>query len=154
MQSWTEDPRTVHLSGTGRYEIDFDVPSEFVSAGMEAVLDLGKVGDVAEVSLNGKAVGVAWMQPYQLDVTEAIRGGTNHLEVLVTNTLINYVSGLTALPDVPDELVPHYGKTVDIYKEGTSAWERQEKNFHPLPPSGLLGPVRIIPRRKVTLEFV
>ena len=153
LQSWTEDPRTEHFSGTGRYELDFEVPSHYLTAGLEAVLDLGKVGDVAEVTLNGKAVGVVWMQPYQLDVTRALRSGSNRLELLVTNTLINYVSGLTTLPDVPEELVPHYGKTTNIYTRGTVVWETQEKNFRPLPPSGLMGPVRIIPRRRVTVEL-
>jgi hypothetical protein len=153
LKSWTEDPRTKHFSGTGRYELDFDVPGEYVSAGLEAVLDLGRVGDVAEVTLNGRTVGVAWMQPYHLDVTEAIRAGANHLEVLVTNTLINYVSGLTTLPEVPEELVPHYGKTTDIYTLGTTVWKEHEENLHPLPPSGLMGPVRIVARRKVALEL-
>ena len=119
MQSWTEDPRTQHFSGTGHYELDFEIPSEYVSADLEAVLDLGKVGDVAEVTLNGHAVGVAWMQPYKLQVTEAIRSGTNHLELLVTNVLINYVSGMTTLPEVPEELVPHYGPTANISPEGS-----------------------------------
>jgi hypothetical protein len=153
LQSWTEDPRTMHFSGTGSYELDFEVPGEYVSAGLEAVLDLGRVGDVAEVILNRRAVGVAWMQPYHLDVTETIRAGTNHLEVLVTNTLINYVSGLTTLPEVPEELIPHYGRTTDIYTLGTKAWKEHEKDFHPLPPSGLMGPVRIVARRKVALEL-
>jgi (4-O-methyl)-D-glucuronate---lignin esterase len=153
LKSWTEDPRTKHFSGTGRYELDFEVPGEYVGAGLDAVLDLGRVGDVAEVILNRRAVGVGWMQPYHLDVTESIRAGANHLEVLVTNTLINYVSGLTTLPEVPEELVPHYGKTTDIYSLGTTAWKEHEKNFHPLPPSGLMGPVRIVARRKVALEL-
>jgi hypothetical protein len=153
LKSWTEDPRTEHFSGTGRYEIDFQVPREYVSTSLEAVLELGRVGDVAEVNLNGQPVGVAWMRPYQLNVTEAIRAGTNHLEVLVTNTLINYVSGLAKLPEVPEELVPHYGKTASIYTLGTKAWENHEKNFLPLPPSGLMGPARIVPRRKVVLEL-
>jgi len=153
LQSWTEDPRTEHFSGTGRYELDFEVPNPYVSAGLEAVLDLGKVGDVAEVTLNGQAVGVAWMQPYRLDITRAIRSGANHLELLVTNTLINYVSGLATLLDVPDELVPHYGNTANIYTRGAMVWETQEKNFHPLPPSGLIGPVRIIPLRRLTVEL-
>lgn len=153
LQSWTEDPSTQHFSGTGHYELDFEIPSEYVSADLEAVLDLGKVGDVAEVTLNGHAVGVAWMQPYKLQVTEAIRSGTNHLELLVTNVLINYVSGMKTLPDVPEELVPHYGPTANIYTRGALYWEQFEKEFHPLPPSGLIGPVRIIPHRRVTLEL-
>ena len=153
LKSWTEDPRFEHFSGTGRYEIDFQVPREYVASGLEAVLELGGVGSVAEVSLNGLAVGVAWMQPYRLEVTEALRAGANRLEVLVTNTLINYISGLLTLPEVPEELVPHYGRTAHLYTLGTEAWENREKNFHPLPPSGLMGPVRIASRRKVVLEL-
>jgi hypothetical protein len=75
------------------------------------------------------------------------------LELLVTNVLINYVSGMKTLPDVPEELVPHYGPTANIYTRGAMCWEQFEKEFHPLPPSGLIGPVRIIPHRRVTLEL-
>ena len=57
------------------------------------------------------------------------------------------------LPGVPAELVPHYGPTVDIYSAGTNQWKRAEKDFHPLPPSGLLGSVRILPRKKVTIRL-
>ncbi len=153
LQSWTEDPRTEHFSGTGRYELDFEVPGRYVSEELETVLDLGTVGNIAEVKLNGKAPGVAWMRPYRLNVTEALQGGANHLEILVTNTLINYVAGMKKLPGVPAELVPHYGPTVDIYHQGTAEWERREKGFHPLPVSGLIGPVRIIARRKITMRF-
>ena len=92
------------------------------------------------------------MRPYQLDVTEAMRGGVNHLEILVTNTLMNYVSGLDKLPDVPAELIPHYGETVNIYTRGTEL-SRQEIGFRPLPPSGLIGPVQIVPRRRVTFAL-
>jgi alpha-L-rhamnosidase len=153
LQSWTEDSRTEHFSGTGRYALDFHVPTGYVSEELETVLDLGAVGNVAEVSLNGRPVGVAWMRPYRLEVTEALKSGSNHLEVLVTNTLINYVSGMKELQGVPEELVPHYGPTVNIYHEGTAEWEHREKGFHPLPPSGLIGPVRIIARRKVTISI-
>ena len=153
LQSWTEDPQTEHFSGTGRYVLDFQVPAQYVSEELEAVLDLGTVGNIAEVNLNDKPVGVAWMQPYRLDVTEALQSGSNHLEILVTNTLINYVAGMKKLPGVPAELVPHYGPTVDIYHEGTAEWRRREKGFHPLPTSGLVGPVRIISRRKITVHL-
>ena len=152
LASWTEDPRTQHFSGTGRYELDFEVPAKYARDDLECVLDLGAVGNIAEVTLNGRALGVAWMQPYQLDVTGALRGGANHLEILVTNTLVNYVSGLHKLPDVPAELLPHYGLTVNIYTQGAKV-NQQELGFHPLPPSGLMGPVQILPRRQVLLPL-
>ena len=150
--SWTGESGTQHFSGTGRYELDFQLSAEYVREEVELVLELGAVGSIAEVIVNGRNVGVAWMQPYQLPVTEAVSSGANHVTILVTNTLINYVSGLSKLPDVPEELVPHYGPTVNIYNEGTRL-SKQEIGFHPLPPSGLMGPVRIIPSRKVTLQL-
>lgn len=153
LHSWTEDADTEHFSGTGRYMLDFQVPEEYVNSELETVIDLGVVGDIAEVTLNGKSVGVAWMRPYRLDITEALKSGSNHLEILVTNTLINYVAGMKELPQVPAELVPHYGSTVDIYHEGKAEWERREKDFHPLPTSGLVGSVRIIARRRVTVHL-
>ncbi len=153
LRSWTEDPQTEHFSGTGRYGLDFEVAARYLDKDLEAMLDLGVVGNVAEVSLNGKPVGVAWMQPYRLDVTEALQSGANHLEILVTNTLINYVAGLKELPGVPEELIPHYGPTVDIYDRGALEWERREKDFHPLPPSGLMGPVRIVPRQRIVVRL-
>jgi hypothetical protein len=151
LASWSQDPRTEHFSGTGRYELDFEVPAEHARGDLEWVLGLGAVGEVAEVILNGRAVGVAWMRPYQLEVTEALRDGTNHVEILVTNTLMNYVSGMKKLPDVPDELIPHYGPTANVYTRGTEV-SQQELGFRPLPPSGLMGPVQLVPRRRVTLK--
>jgi len=153
LESWTEDPQSEHFSGTGRYDIDFQLPADYVHEAMELILDLGSVGSVAEVVLNEKNIGVAWMQPYQLPVTEAIRSGANHLTIFVTNTLINYVSGLSKLPEVPEELVPHYGPTAHLYDSGATEWEQHEKGFRPLPPSGLMGPVRIVPHREIILEL-
>ncbi len=153
LASWTENPRTAHFSGTGAYEADFDLPPSYVDENLLLTLELGTVGNVAEVILNGHNAGVAWMQPYRLDVTQAMRAGQNHLQVLVTNTLINYVAGMSQLPPVPEELAPHYGLTADLYHEGTTEWERHEKNFQPLPASGLIGPVTIIPYRRVSLKL-
>ncbi len=152
LRSWTDEAEAVHFSGMGRYEQDFELPAEYVHEELELALDLGSVGSIAEVILNGRNIGVAWMQPYRLRATDAVRSGANHLTVLVTNTLINYVSGLSKLPNVPEELVPHYGPTVNIYTDGARQ-SLHEIGFHPLPASGLMGPVRIVPRRKVTLKL-
>ncbi|MGC9199980.1 MAG: glycosyl hydrolase [Acidobacteriaceae bacterium] len=153
LTSWTDDPTTQHFSGTGRYLATFQAPQPYINPDLELTLDLGQVGDVAEVFLNGHPPVVAWMRPYTVDITDSIRPGTNHLEIHVTNTLINYVSGLQQLPPVPSHLRPQYGTTAPSYTLGAIVWERMEKGFHPLPPSGLLGPVRIIARRKVTMRL-
>jgi len=49
------------------------------------LLDLGKLNDLAEVSVNGKKLGVLWYPPYQIDITDALKIGQNQLEITVTN---------------------------------------------------------------------
>ena len=143
LTSWTDSPRTRHFSGAGRYQIGFDVPAERITSATRVVLDLGAVGNLAEVELNGQAVGVAWMQPYRLDVTRALRAGSNTLVLRVSDALINYVSGLKEPTEVPLELQARLGKAnAAIYPQGSSA--SQEMNETDLPPSGLLGPVRLV----------
>jgi len=139
--SWADAERTRHFSGTGRYEIDFNMAADRLVSGTRMTLDLGHVGTIAEVELNGQKVGVTWMAPHRLDITRAIHAGTNHLVLLVTDTLINYVSGLPSLPEVPVELQSRLGKANPlIYPAGQKAPETQETD---LPPSGLIGPVQI-----------
>jgi len=46
-------------------------------------------GSVARVSVNGKPAGHIYRQPYQCDVTESIRKGTNTIEIVVVGTLKN-----------------------------------------------------------------
>jgi len=113
---------------------------------MELFLDLGKVGNIAEVILNDKNAGTIWMRDQKLDVTRLAKQGKNKLIIFVTNTLINRVSAMNQPPQVPDDLVPLYGNE-DVIK-GIP----REFGFRPLPASGLLGPVRIIPAKYVYLK--
>ena len=143
LASWTDAPRTRHFSGTGRYETEFTLPEDKMAADVQVVLDLGQVGNIAEVELNGQPAGVAWMAPHRLDVTRAIHAGSNRLMVLVTNTLINYVTGLKEPPDVPAELQPRLGKANPaIYESSRLAYREMRETD--LPPSGLIGPVQLL----------
>ncbi len=69
------------FSGTMRYRATVSLTSA------DTVLDLGEVGETAEVFLNGKPVGVRLFPPYRLAIADAVREGDNDLEILVTNTL-------------------------------------------------------------------
>jgi hypothetical protein len=54
------------------------------------IVELGKwYGSVAEVVVNGKSAGHIACQPWQCDVTEFIKAGTNTVEVRVIGTLKN-----------------------------------------------------------------
>ena len=142
LASWTDNPTTRHFTGTGTYRVDFRLPPEYLAPGMELQLDLGAVGDVAEVEINGQAAGVIWMRGRTLDITKLVRPGTNRMTVQVTNTLINRVSAMAQEPPLAPDLARIYGSSAtsnrnDLY------------GFEPLPRSGLLGPVRIVARKKV-----
>ncbi|NQU21211.1 MAG: hypothetical protein HQ567_08010, partial [Candidatus Nealsonbacteria bacterium] len=58
--------------------------------GSRVMLDLGSVVATAEVRVNGQSVGVRVAPPWRLDVTEFVKAGENHLEILVYNTLTNH----------------------------------------------------------------
>jgi hypothetical protein len=143
LTSWTDSPQTTHFSGTGWYETEFILSADQLKNKGKMILDLGSVGDIADVELNGQAIGVAWMWPYRLDITSAVHTGKNKLAVLVTNQLVNYVSGLKEAPDVPVELQPRLGKAdPTIYKQSGIA--KKDMSQTDLPPSGLMGPVQIV----------
>lgn len=57
-------------------------------------LDLGFVGDIAEVFLNGEPVGVRAWRPYVWEISSFCREGENRLEVRVTNSMANRLEGL------------------------------------------------------------
>ena len=49
------------------------------------MLDLGEVKIVAEVRLNGNDLGVFWMPPLQLEISNALKPGENKLEVRISS---------------------------------------------------------------------
>ena len=85
--SWTA--RDSAYSGTGIYEGTLEVEDGPRQAGDRYLLDLGAVRDVAEVELNGKALGRRLWRPYRYDITDIVRSGSNQITVRVTNTLAN-----------------------------------------------------------------
>ena len=89
------------------------------------------------------------MRGQTLDVTSAVKAGSNEMTVRVTNTLINRVAGWTSMPPLPDNLQALYGRGVDDDKP----LGRRLLGFSPLPRSGLLGPVVITPLKKVRVNW-
>lgn len=68
------------FSGAIRYETAF----EAADTGMPVWLDLGQVGETAEVALNGVPCGVRIQAPYRFRL-DGLRTGTNHLVIEVRN---------------------------------------------------------------------
>ncbi len=77
--------RVKYYSGTAAYTKRIEVPAARLAAGQRVELDLGDVRELAEVSVNGRSLGIVWHPPYKVDVTSTIRGGANTLVVKVTN---------------------------------------------------------------------
>lgn len=129
LRSWTEleSEGARAFSGTARYSTTMQVPAAHLNGRHVLQLELGAVGEIAEVSVNGTSVGVIWKPPYRADVTELLKAGGNYLEVKVTNLWHNRIVGDLRSPEA-----------------GVHARTNLKDKFSAdmeLLPSGLLGPV-------------
>jgi hypothetical protein len=88
---WNEsnEERLKSFAGTASYRTAFTLNHQ-PSVHQPCILDLGVVHDLAEVIANGKSLGVVWTPPFQVDITPALRSGTNALEIRVVNTWHNW----------------------------------------------------------------
>lgn len=55
------------------------------------LLDLGKVGGNAKLSINGKELGIRICQPYSWDISDSVQAGENQVEIEVANTLVHRI---------------------------------------------------------------
>jgi len=84
------------FSGTFKYETDLHV---LPSSGKRMLIDIGEVFETAEVFVNGESAGVRLAGPYQFDITDLIKEGTNSLTIEVTNTLVKEMSDFLSTLD-------------------------------------------------------
>ena len=100
-------PDFTRFSGTLKYKakISLDKIPEF--------LDLGELGELAELFVNGVSCGVALNAPFRFCVKDAWRSGVNEVEILVATSC---------------------------------AYRRRDimSALLPLPPMGILGPIRYV----------
>lgn len=92
LKSWTEseDANVKYFSGTASYSQKFSLVKAETG---KYVLDLGSVGQIAEVWVNGQSCGTVWKTPYRVDITDALANGNNDIEVRVTNVWANSLIG-------------------------------------------------------------
>ncbi len=112
----SDDPALNTFAGTAVYRTRFEA-----SEGA-AVLDLGTVASISEVTLNGKRLGVKWWGRHVYPIDEVMKPGENILEVRVTSVLYNYCHSLTD-------------------NRTASGWTN--RNSREPAPVGLIGPVRL-----------
>jgi hypothetical protein len=136
LRSWSEssDPGVRYFSGHATYIKHIDAPAEWFKPGAITMLDLGDVANLAEVSVNGKALGTVWKSPFRLDVSSALRPGDNLVEIRVVNLWINRLIG---------DAQPGSNKVTFTARNPYTAKS-------PLVPAGLLGPVRLLRKEAAT----
>lgn len=166
--SWTEHPDVgvKYFSGTATYRLKFEVPAQFLRKDRVLYLDLGRVCEIAEATLNDRDLGILWKPPFCAEVTDILRARANELEVRVVNLWPNRLIGDEHLPSdcewvVPaisytgwGEVIAHWpqwlleNKPSPTGRVAFTTWKHWTKD-DPLSESGLLGPVRIVARTKV-----
>ncbi|NBC36503.1 glycoside hydrolase [Novosphingobium sp. FSY-8] len=118
-----------YFSGLATYSREVSAPKGY-KAGAPLWLDLGRVGEMAQVLVNGVSVGTVWHAPYRVDVSRAMRPGKNRIEVQVANLWVNRLIG-DAQPDMQKPGAQKITFTaMPTYKPDA-----------PLVPAGLIGPV-------------
>ena len=153
LEDWSRRPEAgiKYYSGTATYRTRFQFDMA-PAKGRRVFLDLGRVEVMAEVQLNGKPLGILWKPPYRVDVTGAVKPGSNALEIKVVNLWINRMIGDEQMPEDSerngDGTLRVWPKWLDEGKPSPTgrftftSW-RLWKKGDPLAPSGLLGPVTV-----------
>ena len=159
--SLSNDPRIKYFAGSAKYTIAFQHKESKIIPGNQYILDLGTMNDIASIKLNGIDVGVTWYPPFVMDVTKAIKTGSNLLEITVTNNWANRLIGDEkepadfewgadrgelgrAMKSFPDWFVNKKTRP-STGRKSFVLWYYYRSDSQ-LKPAGLVGPVKLITR--------
>lgn len=128
LTDWTEseNDQIKYYSGIAVYTSTFNYKKDVETK--DVFVDLGNVGVIASVKINGKDIGTTWIAPFRLKANKAIQEGKNTIEVEIVNVWRNRLTG--------DKLLPADKQTTWLNIDGITPEEE-------LIPSGLLGPVTL-----------
>jgi hypothetical protein len=128
--SWKSHPQQgiQDYSGKAVYRKGFTI--DCLDLSTSYLLDLGRVEDsgIARVILNGTDLGVVWTTPFRVDITKALKSGTNTVEIAVVNSWRNRL--------LADEKLPKEKRLTNTNIQVKPDWKPAD--------SGLLGPVKIL----------
>ena len=132
LTSWPErdEPGIRFYAGTAVYRKTFELPGDWSPSadGPPLWLDLGDLRELAQVHVNGRCCGIVWSPPFRVALNDAVRPGTNQLEIKVVNFWPNRIIGDDGLP--PEQRL-------------TRTNIRKLTKDTQLMPSGLFGPVTL-----------
>ena len=141
-----------HFSGTATYRKVFTLTRSQLRElkNQQVFLELGRVENMAEVSVNGSKPILLWKAPYSCDVTSLLHQGKNELVIQVTNLYPNRLIGDEHLPE--KYAYDRYGQMKELpswYLNNEveprervlfSTWKHY-KSTDPLLEAGLVGPI-------------
>lgn len=136
LASWADhSPDAERFAGTARYRLRFDAPQPSRS---NWLLDLGEVCHSARVTMNGQALGTLIGPSYRMRIGP-LKPRDNILDVEVTNLAANRIRDLDRR-QIAWRIFEDINFVNRRYRAfDASAWD--------VMPSGLLGPVTLIPLR-------
>lgn len=150
LSPWDELPGGNGFSGWGRYETEVHVPD--LGADVEWWLELGTVHETAEALVNGRAIGAAWKGRRRLPCGDALVAGRNEVRIDVANLWIHHV--LAHPPGDPARQLKGVGPDPQLAETVGVRWGTYgEVPPETVPPSGLLGPVRLVPCKRVRVSI-
>ncbi len=127
LKSWTQsdDPSVKYFSGTAIYTNTFRLKRKEMPE--KICIDLGDVGQMADLYINGEHVAFLWKAPYITEWRGKLRPGKNTIEIKVVNLWVNRLIG-----DLQPEAEKRTYVMMPFYKPES-----------PLLPSGLTSPITI-----------
>jgi len=147
LTDWTthEHSGIKYYSGIAVYETRFDSNPTMLES--ETFLDLGKVEDMARITLNGKTLGTVWSAPYRVAIPSGLlKAKGNRLKVEIVNTWHNRLVGDQQPKDRDARTLQWENGLLGgrSYSAGRYTFSNRPDARGDLHPSGLLGPVRVV----------
>jgi len=152
LQSWTEsdDDGIRFFSGIATYRKTFQLP-EALAKRDRLFLELGDLAEIAEVTLNGRRLGLVWLPPFRIEISGAVRPGRNEVEIRVANLWANRLNADSLRPEA-DRFTRSNIDRIQTDPTSDSSYGRVPRGatrpvYDKIPPlmrSGLFGPVRVI----------
>ena len=158
--SLSDETRIQYFAGSAEYKNSFRMSG--VNTNNQYLLDLGTMNDIASIKINGIDLGVTWYPPYIIDVSKAIKNGTNQIKITVTNNWANRLIGDEkepadfewgadrdelgrAMKSFPDWFVKNKPRP-SVGRKSFVLWYYYRANSQ-LKPAGLVGPVKLVTRQ-------
>lgn len=133
------NPHIKYFSGVATYTKEINLPKSFFDKDIVHFLQLEEINNIASVKINGVEMGVVWLKPYAVNVSQVLKPGINKIEIKVANSWANRIIGDLQLSE--NERTTWSNTLLNF-----SGWGNQKKLYtanSALVNSGLVGQVLI-----------